>query len=290
MVYVKLLLTAFFWGGTFVAGRILKENVGSFSAAFLRFAVAAFLLLAVVRKTEGRLPRLDRTLWLPVGLLGLTGVFAYNAFFFKGLQLISAGRASLVIATSPVLIALFSAWLYTEKLSPVKIAGILLSMTGAMVVITKGSLAGILTEGPGFGELMIFGCVLSWTAYSLIGKSVMQTISPLVATAYAAFAGMVLLAAPAWIEGLAADLPGYTPAEWASIGYLGLFGTVIGFVWYYQGIRQIGPMRAGLFINFVPVSAIILAFIILAEPVTISLVVGAGLVITGVYLTNRPGG
>ena len=177
MVYVKLLLTAFFWGGTFVAGRVLKENVGSFSAAFLRFTVAAVLLLAIVRKTEGRLPRLDRTQWLPVGFLGLTGVFAYNAFFFKGLQLISAGRASLVIATSPVLIALFSAWLYGEKLSPVKIAGILLSMTGAMVVITKGSLAGMLTEGPGFGELMIFGCVLSWTAYSLIGKSVMHRSS-----------------------------------------------------------------------------------------------------------------
>jgi drug/metabolite transporter (DMT)-like permease len=84
-----------------------------------------------------------------VALLGLTGVFAYNALFFKGLQLISAGRASLVIATSPVLIALFSAWLYGEKLSPVKIAGILLSVTGAIVVISKGSLAAIFKSGPG---------------------------------------------------------------------------------------------------------------------------------------------
>jgi drug/metabolite transporter (DMT)-like permease len=288
MVYLKLLLTAFFWGGTFVAGRILKQNVGPFSAAFLRFTVASILLLAIVRKKEGCFPHLARAQRLPVALLGLTGVFAYNAFFFKGLQLITAGRASLVIATSPVLIALFSAWLYNEKLSPVKIAGILLSVTGAMVVISRGSLTGILREGPGYGELMIFGCVLSWVAYSLIGKSVMRSVSPLVATAYAAFSGMIFLSMPAFIEGLAGDLHRYSLPEWGSIFYLGLFGTVIGFVWYYEGIRQIGPTRAGLFINFVPVSAIVLSFLILSEPVTLSLLAGAFLVISGVYLTNRP--
>lgn len=290
MVYFKLLLTAFFWGGTFVAGRILKEHVGSFSAAFLRFTIAAVLLLAIVRKSEGHFPQLTRTQWLSIGILGLTGVFAHNAFFFKGLQLISAGRAALIIATSPVLIALLSAWLYGEKLSPLKMAGILLSVTGAVVVITRGNLADLLTHGLGIGELMIFGCVLSWVAYSLLGKSVMQVISPLVATAYAALTGMLFLAVPAWVEGMPGQLSSYTALDWASIAYLGLFGTVIGFVWYYQGIRQIGPLRAGLFINFVPVSAITLAFFILSEPVTISLMIGAGLVITGVYLTNRPSG
>jgi drug/metabolite transporter (DMT)-like permease len=288
MIYLKLLLTAFFWGGTFVAGRILKQNVEPFSAAFLRFAVAAALLLAIVRKSEGGFPRLARSQWLPVGLLGLTGVFAYNAFFFKGLQLISAGRASLVIALNPVFIALLSAWFYKEKLTPVKIAGILISVTGAMVVISRGSLVGILQGGIGLGELMMFGCVLSWVAYSLIGKSVMRDISPLVATAYASFSGMLFLSIPALVEGLVGDLPHYTLSEWASIVYLGLFGTVIGFVWYYEGIRQIGPLRAGLFINFVPVSAITLAYLILAEPITLSLLMGACLVITGVYFTNRP--
>ena len=99
---------------------------------------------------------------------------------------------------------------------------------------------------------------------------------------------MLLLAIPALIEGLAGDLMHYPPAAWASIIYLGLFGTVIGFVWYYEGIRQIGPLRAGLCINFVLVSAIFLAFLILGEPVTLSLLVGAVLVLSGVYLANRP--
>jgi drug/metabolite transporter (DMT)-like permease len=76
--------------------------------------------------------------------------------------------------------------------------------------------------------------------------------------------------------------------EWANIFYLGFFGTVMGFLWYYQGIREIGPTRAGLFINFVPISAILLAFLFLEEPVTISLLIGTLLVSSGVYLTNRP--
>ena len=69
--------------------------------------------------------------------------------------------------------------------------------------------------------------------------------------------------------------------------YLGFFGTVIGFVWYYEGIRTIGPTKASLFINFVPVSAVALAFIVLAEPLTASLLTGTILVSLGVFLTNR---
>jgi len=75
--------------------------------------------------------------------------------------------------------------------------------------------------------------------------------------------------------------------DWLCISYLGVFGTVIGFVWYYQGVERIGPTKAGLFINFVPISAILCAFFILKEPITLSLAIGAVLVISGVYLTNR---
>jgi len=73
---------------------------------------------------------------------------------------------------------------------------------------------------------------------------------------------------------------------WLSLFYLGFFGTVIGFVWYYEGIKALGPTKASLFINFVPISAVLLAFLILDEPITPSLLVGTILVSSGVYLTN----
>jgi drug/metabolite transporter (DMT)-like permease len=123
-------------------------------------------------------------------------------------------------------------------------------------------------------------------AYTLIGKQAMNQFSPLAAVTGAAVTGVIMLLIPAWLSGMPAEIPLYRPIDWAAIFYLGFFGTVLGFVWYYDGIRAIGPARAGLFINFVPLSAIFMGYLLLSEPVTISLAGGAALVITGVILTN----
>lgn len=77
------------------------------------------------------------------------------------------------------------------------------------------------------------------------------------------------------------------PVSWLSILYLGLVGTVVGFVWFYQGIEAIGPVRAGQFINFVPVSGVLLAWLLLDEPLSLSLIFGTLAVISGVVMTSR---
>ena len=286
-IYVKLLLTAIFWGGTFVAGRLVTQNVGPFSIAFLRFAMASILLMLLTRKIEGKLPRLKKPQIVPVILLGMTGIFMYNVLFFKALKIIEAGRASLIIATCPIFITLCSAIFLKEKINPVKGLGIVISVCGAVIVISKGNINRIIEGGLGLGEFYIFCCVLSWVAYSLIGKAVMNNLSPLASVSYSAVVGAVALAIPALFEGLLQNIPSQSAVDWLCISYLGVFGTVIGFVWYYQGVERIGPTKAGLFINFVPISAILCAFFILAEPITISLAAGAVLVISGAYLTNR---
>lgn len=286
LIYLKLFLTAVFWGGTFIAGRYITRDVGPFSAAFLRFTVASILLLLLVRRSEGGFPSVPRAQIIPLILLGMTGVFAYNVFFFKGLKLIQAGRASVIIANNPIAIALLSALIFKERLTVLKVLGIVLSVMGAIIVVSKGQVAEVLTGGIGWGEMFIFCCVASWACYSLIGKAVMSHLSPLAAVAYSSGIGAAALFVPAWFEGLFQDIFHYTLLDWVGIVYLGIFGTVIGFVWYYQGIKAIGPTRAGQFINFVPMSAIVLAFFILQEPLTSSLLLGALFVITGVYITN----
>lgn len=286
-IYIKLLLTAIFWGGTFVAGRSLAQNVGPFSAAFFRFAVASILLVFITWKVEGKLVLLKKGQILPVFLLGLTGVFCYNVFFFKGLKLIEAGRAAIIIANNPIFIALFSAVFFKEKLNALKISGIIISVFGAIIAISRGDVLEFLQGNLGLGEFYIFLCVVSWVVFSLLGKAVMSGLSPLVSVTYSSLTGTILLFMPAFREGLANCIY-YSIYDWWNIFYLGFFGTVLGFVWFYEGINQIGPTKAGLFINFVPISAILLAFLILSEPLTISLLIGTLLVTTGVYLTNRP--
>jgi drug/metabolite transporter (DMT)-like permease len=286
-IYLKLLLTALFWGGTFVAGKIAAQNVGPFSIGFLRYVIASTLLLLITWKIEGKLPTLKKSQIVPVILLGMIGIFMYNVMFYKGLKIIEASRAALIIATCPIFITVCSAIFMKEKINLVKGLGIAISVCGAIIVISKGNISEIFKRGLGPGELYIFCCVLSWTAYSLIGKTVMKNLSPLATVSYSATVGAIALLVPAFFEGLAQNIASQSAVDWLCISYLGVFGTVIGFVWYYQGVERIGPTKAGLFINFVPISAILCAFFILREPITLSLIIGAALVISGVYLTNR---
>ena len=203
-VYVKLLLTALFWGGAFVAGRHVSQRLDPFTIAFLRFGLASLLLLMLTRWREGCWPRLNAAQMRMIVVLGLTGVFAYNAMFFKGLSLIEAGRASLIIATIPVFIALTSALFFGERLGAVRILGILLSMTGAAIVVSRGRIGPETISNLGWGEVLLFGCVLSWVAYSILGKSLMRTLSPLVTVAYSVVVGTIGLFVSAWFEGIGA--------------------------------------------------------------------------------------
>ena len=286
-IYVKLILTALFWGGTFVAGRLVAQNVGPFSIAFLRFAVASILLLLLTYKLEGRLPGLNRRQIILVILLGMTGIFTYNVLFFKGLKLIEAGRAALIIATCPVFITLCSALFLKEKINLIKGLGILISVCGAVIVVSRGNLKDIFAGSLGMGELYIFCCVLCWVAYSLTGVAAMKSLSPLVCVSYSSTIGAIALSIPAVFEGLIQNIGRQSVSDWLCILYLGVFGTVIGFVWYYQCVERLGPTKAGLFINFVPVFGVLSAFLILGESITLSLATGAALVISGVYLTNK---
>ena len=109
------------------------------------------------------------------------------------------------------------------------------------------------------------GCVASWVAYSLIGKTAMKNMSPLPAVTYACVIGAACLFFPALHEDIARNVRHYSASVWLGVSYLGFFGSAIGFIWYYEGIKAIGPSRAGVFISLVPVSAILLASLILKE-------------------------
>ena len=284
--YFTLVLTMLLWGGTFIAGRLLAESVAPASAAFLRFLIASAAMLIVTRFVEKKLTLPSKKLWLPLILLGLTGVFAYNVFFFSGLQHISAGRASLIISCTPLVITIFAAIFLRERLTPLKAFGVLLSLTGAVTVISNGHPGSLLTGGFGAGEQALIGCVLSWSAYSLIGRSVLASLSPLSAVCYSSMIGTVLLSVPAAREGLFGRLSTITSLDWASLAYLGIFGTAVGFSLYYQGIKKIGASRAGIFINLVPLFSILLSWLILGESIKLTVLAGGILVLTGVSLTN----
>ena len=285
MIYIKLVLMSIFWGGAFVAGKIAATEAGPLSVAFIRFFIASVCLLFLAA-ANGKSAPVNRKHLFGIVMLGLTGVAGYNALFFKGLTLIQASRAAIIIATCPAVIALSSV-LLGDKLNLKKAAGVVISLTGAVIVISKGNPLELLTGKIGAGEILLFICVLCWTAYSLIGRKMMKELSPLKLIAYSTVVGTIALLPPAWMEGLFEGFGRYSFKSWFCIIYMALLATVVGCLWYYEGIKKIGPVKAGLFINLIPVWAIILSYFILHEAVTVSLLVGAALVVSGVYLTSR---
>lgn len=286
MIYVKLFLTALLWGGTFIAGRAIADAGAPLTLSFARFAIASIFLLIITKKVEGSLPAVKRDQIVPLLLLGATGVFFYNILFFYALSYIQAGKASLIIANNPILISLLSALIFKERLDFVKCIGILLSVAGAVIVISDGHVMDLIGTGLGKGEILTFGCVISWVAYSLIGKQIMGGLSPLLSVCYSSVAGTVMLFFPAVISGTFSDIFSYSAVTWLNLFYLAFFGTVVGFLWYYEGIKSIGAAKSSVFINFVPVSAIIFAYFMLNEPIGKSLLIGLALVISGVFFTN----
>lgn len=220
--------------------------------------------------------------------LGATGVFLYSFFFFNGLETITAGRAALIVACIPVCIAAVSAIFYKESFGAVRIAGTLLSLAGVAMVISDGSPLELIRGGIRKGDLYILGCVASWTAYSLGGKATMRTLSPLYSVTWSCVFGALLLLPAALASGLTHEAMAATPLDWLCIVYLGVLATGLAYCWYYAAIQSLGASRAGIFINLVPVFAVILGFLLLAEPIHLSLLVGGMMVVGGVWLTNRP--
>lgn len=286
--YVYLVLAAVFWGGTFVAGRELAPRVDPYHAALLRFCIASVVLLAWLVWRQRGLPAVSARELVGLLLAGATGVAAYNLLFFSGLHSVEAGRAALIIAANPVFIALASHWLFGERLGAIRVGGVALSVVGAMIVISRGDVGQVVSHGIQAGELMLLGCVASWVAYTLIGKRLLGRMSPLVAVTYSSLLGTLLLAAVVLGRDGALSLPDSTTA-WLNLGYLALFGTVLAFVWFYRGVQEIGAARASQFINLVPISGVALSAWLLDETITASLMIGGGLVLFGLWLTNGRG-
>ncbi|UJX39762.1 DMT family transporter [Desulfovibrio sp. JY] len=286
-IYCKLIGSAVLWGGTWVAGRILGRYMGPFSAAFMRFLLASIFLVFLTARLEGRVPKLTRQTLPWLLLLAATGIFAYNALFFAGLRTVPAGRAALIVASIPAVVALFSALLFKERFTVAKACGIAVSFAGVGLIVSGGDPGALLRQGLSFGDVCIFGCVLTWAAYTLAGKKAMERVAPYGAVTWSCILGAAMLLPPALATGLVRDVAAAGVVAWGCLLFFGILATGFGFSWYYEGVRAIGPTKAGVFINLVPVTAVFLGWLLLGEPLSSSLALGGTLVLAGVWLTNR---
>ena len=287
ITYFKLVGAMFMWGGTWIAGRIVAQELSApLMAAAFRFLLAGLVLAGYAQLSEGRIPRLETgSEWGSVTGLALTGIFIYALCFFYGLKHIPAGRGALVVALNPVVAALAAWFLGQERMTPVKLAGVAIALVGCLTVIGNGDPFALLHGAIGLGEWLIIGCVLCWTVYTFIGRRATRTITPLGATLYASLIGAALLGMTALLQG-GIDLGEWSWRVWSSVAFLAIGGTALGFTWFADGVKRLGAAKASAFVNLVPVFAVLQAAVLLDERLGAAVLGGGLLVIAGVWLTT----
>ena len=286
-VYVKLALVAVIWGSTFIAGRIVSAEMSAPTAALGRFLIATLTLLVLLLIQEHGLPRLSLRQWMNFTLLGAIGVAIYALLFMYGLQTVTASRGSLIMALIPAATMLGGALFLHEPLTRQRVLGVALALVGVAVELGGGNPLKLFTEPIGIGEVALFGCVIAWSTYTLLGKRLMgEGMSPLAATTCAAMTGTAILFVACAVTGDLA-IPHATWKGWLSLAFMGVLGTAIAYIWFFDGVKAIGPARSAVFINLVPVVAITLGVLLLGERLDVSMVTGAALVVSGVWIINR---
>ncbi|WP_018922417.1 DMT family transporter [Salsuginibacillus kocurii] len=284
LVYIMLIFVTSLWGSAFVAGAYVTDYLGAVTVAFLRFAVAAVLLIPLMLYINKGIPKLKIKDHLMFMLLGVTGICLYNICFFLATSYAPVVKSSLFIATNPILIMVLSAFFLKEPVGKKQAVGMMLAFSGAFLIITEGQIFSIAALSLQWIDLVLCIAVVTWALYSVLGKVVLQKHSPIVVTAFAVIYGSIFLFPIAmWEQSPATwfEIPG---SAWLLLLHMSVLVTVVSFVLYYEGIRQIGAAKAGLFINIMPVSATVLAVVLLGEPFYLAYFLGAVLVISGVLL------
>ncbi len=283
-IYFILLLVPLFWGGAFGVTKHVVTEIPPLTTAAIRFLLAGLLMTAWVAVRGGW----D---WEPLkrrrgGLLlfALTGVFLYNVFFNVGMKYTSAINGALVIVVNPVTTALVAVTFLREPWSWRLVAGVILSFLGVLTTITRGSLDVLASLSFSYGDLLMVGGVVSWTAYTIIGKLVMKDVPPLLATSASTLAGSAMLVLASLTEDGWATLSAASAQTAWEMAYLVIFPSVVAFFLFNTGIQRIGASRASAYINLMPVNAIWIAAVFYGETVTAAHMAGAMLIIAGLLL------
>ena len=286
-VYILLVLTTLLWGGGPVAGKLALRGIPPITIGFLRFGLAAVILMLVRgRSFPGWRKVLRQDGWLFLGL-GIFGAFLNHLSFIFGLRLAPASHAAIVApATSPIWTMLLAARLGGERITRDQILGLLLCMVGVVLVV---GLEGPTGAWPIFlGDVSFVLCGMVWALYSYLSKVAMRRMTAEATLAYGISIGCVFLGLAATVERPWGVLSAASLSAWVSVLYLSVGPTLLAGFWWNLGIRQVGAGQTAVFSNLMPVSGVMLSWLILGERLGLLQMLGGGLAVVGVWVCQGP--
>ncbi|HEX3203398.1 MAG TPA: DMT family transporter [Nitrospiraceae bacterium] len=285
--YGALTAAALVWGGSIVAQKLALDSFSAVEISVFRGAGALLLLIPLWCWQEGGQVRFSSRDAGILAALGL-GVLGNHLLTLIGLGYITAGTAGVIIGAGPAITAFLSSLLIRDVPFGRVWTGCAVSFAGVALVSGGGDSA---REGeePWLGALLIVLGLVSWALYSIGSRQMMERLSPLTVNWTTLCISTVLQVPLLWSNARAtiAGVDSVPSSGWLALLYLIIFATAFGQQAWLYGVRGVGPARAGIFINLIPVSALVLSMVILGEAIGIKELAGILLIVAGVWLVNR---
>lgn len=279
--YLLLLLTILIWGTTFIATKVLLREVAPLMLTLLRFLIAFIALVPFAMRQGFKL----RDVFKPTFLLfGLTGTALYYSLQNLGMSYTSVSSTSLILSIVPVLTAVFAVIFLKERLSRLRIVGIVLVTIG-MVMVAVSSTSDSAGSNPLLGNILIFCSALAWAIYTIQGRKMVPSYPALVMTTASTGAGIIFITPFAVWEVFTRGLPHFSLAGIADLLYLGLAASALTmFLWNYS-LHTLPASVASTYINLVPIIGVASAYLLGENPPVLQ-IVGGVLAILGVWISS----
>ncbi len=285
IAYLSALTAVTFWGINVVLLKFLTGILPLAALNGVRLAVAAVILLfitAIVRHNTTFLPKLEPREWLIIGVVGVMGTSAYQFLFSSGIRLSSASFSALVSSTNPIWVALIGIF-FKVTLSKNQMIGSGVAILGVVLLTFEN-----LNLGVNFlGVLLLLGSQIVWAIYTLASKPIMIRLQPLEFTGFTFALGSLpylLYCLPVFFT---PEIKNIAAPYWIGAALSAILAQVIGFIGWFTGAKTLGAARVAVMLNITPVVGVLLAALVLHEPLTLLEGVAALVIFLGVYLANR---
>ena len=275
------------WGGTFIATKVALAEVSPVTVIWTRFGIGVVVLgMTVLARKQFALPAKNDLPWLI--LLGFIGVTFHQWLQATGLQTARATTTAWIVATIPVFTTLLGWVVLKEKLGWLRVGGILIAAMGVLLIVSNGDFRALASGRIGsLGDLLILISAPNWAVYTILSRRELARHPAARMMFYVMLFGWLFTTI--WIFGPGpglSELPRLTASGWIAILILGILGSGLAYVAWYDALQAIPASQLGVFINIEPLVTMLFAPIIGETFSPISLI-GGGIILLGVWLVNR---
>jgi drug/metabolite transporter (DMT)-like permease len=286
--YAALLLIVALWGSYPATAKLALRDLPPFILVTFRCLLASvFLGVLLARRGFAETRALTLSDLRGLSFLAFSGIFLSTGFTYLAIYLTTASNAVILQAATPVIVAVGARLYLGEQLRPLEWTGVACSAAGVLLVVTRGGWANLRSANLQVGDFIVLFAISGWSAYTIYGKRVLAVHSPALATTVAYVLGSLMLLPLALATAPLFPAPRLaSPTAWGVVLYQAIIGA-LAHVWWYEGVKAVGPSRSAIFMNFQPVVGVLLAAAILGETISLAQVVGGLAVLVGVALTTR---